>query len=136
MQKYKTKTAKLRGTSYKEIRRKAFGFYQQIKKKSKRKPYVRSAYFNKDKIFLDLFWGHLFEKKNWRDRVRRMSYFPAAIELLQKSRFHPMSEENRHRRGEILYRFAGTTADDHFFYVQVKQDKRTGQMFLISVFPE
>jgi len=52
MKTYKTKTKRLAGTSYPEIRKKAFGLYQKIKRKSKRKPYVRSAYFKKNKIFL------------------------------------------------------------------------------------
>lgn len=62
MKTYQVKTCKLSGTDLKEVREKAHGFYQKIKKKSKRKPYVRSMYFKKEKVFLDLFWPHLFEK--------------------------------------------------------------------------
>ena len=36
----------------------------------------------------------------------------------------------------MLHRFAGITADNHLFYVQIKEDKRKGQKWLISVFPE
>jgi len=135
MQVYKTKIKKFSGTEFREVHRPAFGLYTKIKKKTKRRAYVRSAYFNMDKIFLDLFWYHLFEKSNWRDRVRRMKYFACAIELIQKSRFEPKTKENPNKQGEILHRFYGTTAENELFYVQIKEDKKKGQKFLISVFP-
>jgi len=135
MQVYKTKTKKFSGTQFHEVHGPAFGLYTEIKKKTKRRAYVRSAYFNKDKIFLDLFWHHLFEKSNWRDRVRRMKYFACAIELIQKSRFDPKTKENPNKQGEILHRFYGTTAENELFYVQIKEDKKKDQKFLISVFP-
>lgn len=107
-----------------------------IKRKSKRRTYVRSAYFNKNKIFLDLFWQHLFDKEKWQDRFRRLKYFGCAIELIQESRFAPKSKENPNNPSEILHRFYGSTAEKDAFYVQIKEDKRTGQKFLISTFPE
>lgn len=69
MQIYKTKTRKLTGTEFKEVHKKAFGFYQEIKRKSKRRPYVRSTYFKKEKIFLGIFWQHLYGKKHYMDQV-------------------------------------------------------------------
>ncbi|KKT71974.1 MAG: hypothetical protein UW66_C0017G0012, partial [Candidatus Moranbacteria bacterium GW2011_GWF1_44_4] len=68
MRVYQTKAKKLSGTDFQEVNRKAHEIYTQIKKKSKRRPYVRSAYFRKEKIFLELFWKHLYGKENWRDR--------------------------------------------------------------------
>lgn len=136
MQVFRTKTARLKGSDFHEVNKQAFGFYQKIKKKSKRKPYVRSAYFKKDKIFLAYFWQHLFEKANWRDRVRRVKYFSAAIDLIQNSKFDPKSKENANKPGEILHRFSGLTKDNHLFHVQIKEDKKSGQKYLISVFPE
>lgn len=124
------------GSDLHEVRQKAFGYYEQVSKKTKRRPYVRSAYFNRDKIFLETFWAHLFQKANWKDRVRRMKYFPAAVDLLRNTRFEPTSKENPNKSGEILHRFAGVTADDHLFYVQVKEDKRKDQKWLMSTFPE
>lgn len=134
MQVYKTKTKKLAGTNFQEVHKKAFGLYSQIKKKSKRRTYVRSAYFKKEKIFLDLFWHHLFEKKNWRDRVRRMRYFGCAIELIQKSHFKPISKKNPNKGSEILHRFYGISDDNELFCIQIKEDRKK-QKFLISVFP-
>jgi len=136
MRAYKAKAKRLSGTDFHDVNEKAYGLYCQIKKKSKRRPYVRSAYFKKDKIFLELFWSHLFEKQNWRDRIRRSRYFPAAIELIQRTSFEPVSKENPNRSSEILHRFSGITADSHLFFVQIKEEKRSGQKFFMSVFPE
>ncbi len=136
MQVYRCKAKKFSGSDFHEVRERAFGLYTEIKKKTKRRPYIRSAYFNKSKIFLDLFWHHLFEKENWRDRMRRMKYFGCAVELIQKTRFEPVTKENPNKTGEILHRFYGLTSDNELFYVQIKEDKRKDQRFLISVFPE
>ncbi len=135
MKTYKTKTKRIPGTSYKEIRKGAFKIHQEIKRKSKRKPYTRSVYFKKDKIFLDLFWTHIFEKKNYWDQMRRMKFFACGIELIKKSNFEPTSKENPNKSSEILHRFAGTSADNELFFVQIKEDKRTGRKYLISIFP-
>lgn len=135
MQVYQVKTEKLHGTNFSEVCKKAFGLYQIIKRKTKRRSYVRSAYFKKEKVFLELFWQHLHEKLNHRDKIRRVRYFPCAIELLQHTKFDPESKENVDRRSEILHRFAGQTKNGDTFFVQVKEDKRSGQKWLISVFP-
>lgn len=135
MQVYKTHAYKFSGSDFHEVHQKAFSLYAEIRKKSRRRTYVRSAYFNKDKIFLDLFWQHLFAKENWRDRVRRMKYFGCAIELIQKSHFEPKSKENPNKPNEILHRFYGITAKHELFCVQIKEDKKRSQKFLISVFP-
>lgn len=136
MKTYQAKAKKIAGTAFKEVYKKAFAFYQEIKRKSKRRPYIRSAYFKKDKIFLDLFWQHLFEKQNWRDRTRRLKYFAAAIELIRNSTFEPKSKENPNKKSEILHRFAGITAEKDLFFVQIKEVKKSCQKFFISVFPE
>ncbi|MBI4262026.1 hypothetical protein HY624_00695 [Candidatus Uhrbacteria bacterium] len=135
MQVYKTRVHKFSGSDFHEVHPQAFGLYTKIKKKSKRRTYVRSAYFNRDKIFLDLFWTHLFAKANWRDRVRRMKYFGCALGLIQESRFEPRSKENPNKPSEILHRFYGLTAENELFCVQIKEDKKRSQKFLISVFP-
>lgn len=135
MKAYPVKSTPLSGTDFHEIRRQAFGLYNEIRKKSKRRPYVRSAFFNKEKIFLEIYWQHLYDQRNWHDRMRRLRYYPCAIELIQKSRFEPTSKENPNKSSEILHRFAGITKDQDLFYVQIKEDKNTSQKFLISIFP-
>jgi len=136
MQAYKTKISKLSGTDFHEVYYKAFSSYQKIKNKTKRRPYVRSVYFKKDKVFLELFWHHLHEKSNFRDKIRRMKYFPAAIEVIKNSRFDPDVIENPNNISEMLYRFTGTTKENDFFCVQIKVEKRSGKKWLMSVFPD
>lgn len=135
MQIYKTRTRKFHGSHFHVVHEQAAGLYTEIKKKSKRRTYVRSAYFAKDKIFLDLYWHHLFEKSNWRDRVRRMQYYGCAIELLQKSHFKPNSTKDPNKPNEMLHRFYGVSADNELFCVQIKENLKKKQKFLISVFP-
>ena len=131
---YQTKIKKLSGTSYSEIKKEALVLFKQIKTKTKRRPYIRSAYFNKDKIFFDYFWTHLFQK-NPKERMKRLKYFEAALEVIKKSRSHPTSEENPHKKGEMLHRFIGLTKDEELFYVQIKEDKRSGKKYFMSCFP-
>src|SRR3989344_1771471 len=99
---FQTKTKKLPGTNYVEVRKNALTLFNQLKKKTKRKPYLRSKYFKKQKIFFDFFWEHLLQK-NHKERVRRLKFFSAAIEL---------------------------------FYVQIKEDKRSGAKYFMSCFPQ
>lgn len=131
---YRTKNNKLPGTRWSEVYKKALRGYEIIKKKTKRRPYVRSAYFTKDKIFLDLYWRHLHEKQNLRDKTRRVKYFPCAVELIRHSRIDPVSKENPNKKSEILHRFFGATKDGEKFFAQVKEDKRSGQKALYSSF--
>ena len=135
MKSFQTKSKKLTGSSFAEVNKQASDIYKIIKKKTKRRLYVRSAYFKKDKIFIEMFWSHLFDKQNWRDRTRRLKYFPCAIELIKNTRFEPESKENPNKRTEILHRFAGITKDNDLFFVQIKENKKNGQKSLISVFP-
>lgn len=131
---YKTKINPLPGSSYAEIKKKSYRLYLDIKHKSKRKPYVRSVFFKKDKVFLSLFWTHLFQKNYW-DQTRRMKFFSCGIELVQKSHFEPTSKENPNKPGELLHRFSGTTVNNEIFFVQIKEIKSSGEKFLISIFP-
>lgn len=49
---YSTKIKKLPGTSYAEVRRHTDSIFKQIKKRTKRTPYIRSAYFKKTENIL------------------------------------------------------------------------------------
>lgn len=135
MKVYQTKIKKLTGTDFKEIHSKALSIYKEIKSKTRRKPYVRSAYFNKEKVFLDYFWQHIWQK-NWRDRTRRLKFYPCALDLIRNSRIEPISKQNPNKPIEILHRFGGITKDKELFFVQIKEDKKTDQKFFLSVFPE
>ena len=134
MKVYQTKSHKLAGTNYSEIYPKAFALFKHIRQKGKRRAYIRSAYFNKQKVFLDLFWPHLHDK-NWSDKVRRLKFYACALELIQNSKYEPFSIPHPGKRSEILHRFTGMSAEKDLFYVQIKEDKKTNEKFLISVFP-
>jgi len=136
MKVYKIKGSRISGTDYKEVNKKAQIIYREIKSKTKRRPYVRSEYFNKEKVFIDLFWQHLWQKENFRDKIRRIKLFPCAIELIQKSKYDPQKNSKLTKRKEVYYKFVGATKDDELFYVQIKEDLKTGNKYFISVFPE
>lgn len=132
---YRTKAKKLTGSNYSEIQRRAFTLYAQIAKRSKRRPYIRSAYFHKSKVFLGLFWHHLKDKFSNKERLRRLKFYACALELIKSSKFDPVSKENVDKRSEVLHRFTGITAEDEVFFVQIKENKMNDQKYLISVFP-
>lgn len=135
VQAYKTKARKLPGTHWHQVMKKAFGQYKEIKSRTKRRPYVRSAHFNKEKIFLGIFWQHLHEKTNLNDKTRRLKYFPCAIELMQNSRVKPTTQASKEEPNVYLHRFAGITPDGDRFFVQIKEQRKNKQKWLISMFP-
>lgn len=132
---YKTKSKKLTGSNYGEVHRKAFSIYTQIVKRSKRRTYIRSAYFKKDKIFLGLFWHHLGDKFNHQEKVRRVKFYACALELIRNSKLDPESKQNVDKKSEILHRFTGITSEKEIFFVQIKENKTNNQKYLISIFP-
>lgn len=134
---YQTRASSIKGRDFKAVHDMAFDFYEKIRKKSKRKPYIRSAYFQKEKIFLHFYWEHVFQKTNWRDRLRRVKYFIAAIELLRNSKRDPDRKHDPNNPKEILYRFAGKTSNNEMFFIQIKEfTKKKNQKYLISIFPQ
>lgn len=135
MKYFKVKAAVIKGTSYGEVLKKAKLYYELAKPKTKRKPYIRSAYFGGEKIFLDLFWTHLYEKKSRWDRIRRMKFVVCALELIQKSTFSPISKENPNNTAEILHRFGGKCNLNELFCVQIKEHKKSKKKWFMSVFP-
>lgn len=134
MKAYQSKFKKLAGTNYKEVYSSALVIYKRTKTKSKRKPHIRSIYFNKNKVFLDYFWQHL-RQKNLRDRTRRLKYYQCALDLVRNSKSEPTSKQNPNKKSEILHKFAGLTKNREVFYVQLRENKKTGQKEFMSVFP-
>ncbi|OGH66425.1 MAG: hypothetical protein A3B90_00240 [Candidatus Magasanikbacteria bacterium RIFCSPHIGHO2_02_FULL_41_13] len=132
---YKTKIQKLPGTHWHQVIEKAYFQYKEIKRKTKRRPYIRSAYFKNEKIFLELFWNHLYEKANIRDKTRRLKYFPCAIELIKNSKLKPTTQISTEESNVHLHRFAGITPEGDTFFVQIKEERKRGQKWLVSMFP-
>ena len=134
MEPYVTREILLSGTSYKDVYRKAIMIYNKIKSKSKRRPYVRSKYFNNEKVFLDYFWDHI-RSKSFKDRTRRLKYYLCCLDLIRNSKTHPNINTHSKESNEKLYRFSGTTLNNNIFFVQIKTNRKN-QKFLISVFPK
>lgn len=135
---YQTKSNKLTGTSLKEVKKGAMVLYKEIVSFTKRRPYLRSAYFRKrrkkQKIFLDYFWTHLYQKSP-KERFKRLKYFKASIDLIKNSRNKPVSKQNPNDKNEILHRFAGLTRSKELFYVQIKEDAKLDKIYFMSCFP-
>lgn len=132
---FKTKKQKIAGTSFKEINKVAKTIFNRIKTKTRRTPYLRSKYFKKEKVFLNLFWRHLY-KKNEGDRVRRLKFYDCALDLIVNSHYNPETRENFKKKDELLHRFHGILKNGEKFVVQVKENKRTRRKDLISIYPE
>jgi hypothetical protein len=122
------------GTDFEEVYPPARKLYKQIKAQTKRQPYIRAAYFNKERIFIELFWVHL-NQKNRKERNKRLKYYGCGIELLRTTRQQPTTKKNPNKPSELLHRFAGVTPNNELFYVQVKEDTKTKRKDFMSVFP-
>lgn len=124
----------LQGKQLKKILPHARALFRDFERKTKRRPHVRSTYFSNEKIFFDYFWSDL-KKKIPSERARRLKLLPCAFELLQKTRQEPLTIDDITDPHMLLHRFAGITPQGSIFYVQVKQNKRTGAKQFLSVFP-
>ena len=130
---YKTKIKKVGGTSYKEVVKKARAIFHLIEKRSKRIAYLRSGYFDKEKIFINLFWTHL-NQKSPRERIKRLKFIGCAFDLIENSRDKPSSKPNPNNKKELLHRFGGVTQKGELFYVQIKESTKTKRKDFMSVF--
>jgi hypothetical protein len=134
MKVHKVKATAFPGTDYEEVYPPARRLYNQIKAQTKRQPYVRSTYFKKEKVFIELFWVHL-NQKNRKERNQRLKYYACGIELLRTTRQQSTTKKNPNKSNELLHRFAGVTANGELFYIQVKENRRTKRKDLMSIFP-
>ena len=132
---YRSSKEKITRAKYGELLGEAKLIFRDIQRRTKRRPYVRSAYFGKQKIFFDYFWIHLFQKIP-PERVRRLQFFEAAVDSIRHSRHDPVSMQNPNRAREVLHRFSGVTRDGKRFIVQIKEDKRTKRLQFMSCFPD
>jgi len=131
---YNSRAKRNSGRTYNEVERAARREYRKLAAKSKRTPYIRSAYFNKQKIFIDLFWQHLNQKRR-HDRRRRLLFYECALELIQNSHLAPDAKPSAKISGDTVFRFYGKTPENELFCVQIKHKKRAGAYYFMSVFP-
>jgi hypothetical protein len=134
MKYYQAKSFVINGNNYRAVYKKAWQIFLEIKRKSKRRPYIRSVYFDKEKIFFDYFWEHL-KQKNKTDRLRRVSIFSCAIELIVNTRLKPETIVSPQNNKNILHKFAGISKDKQKFFVHIKENKKTGSKYFMSCFP-
>lgn len=134
MDNYRVKKHPFPGTRYSQIAPQARKLLRSIAKRTKRRPYLRSAYFRKDKIFFTYFWQHLTQIRRYQ-RVRRLKYLPCAVELIQKSHLMPEIHLKRNHPHEQYYRFNGIAPNGVEFAVQIKENLRSKRKELMSVFP-
>lgn len=132
---YQSKVGLLPGTSFREIMAAARREYHIAQKRTPRRvAHVRSAYFAKDKIFINTFWNHLGQKHP-ADQMRRLKLYRAALDLVRYSKMTPDTVFSKDDMNSIMHRFYGVTSDGHYYTVQIKQNKRTNRKDFISVFP-
>lgn len=132
MKPFPVKSQKLAGSSDKEVIKKAQRYFSNIKRKTKRRTYIRSAYFGKQKIFFTHFWTHLFQKTP-RRRRQRLAFLPCAVELIKKCRNEPTTKTNPNKKSEMLHRFYGITKEKEVFFVQIKENVNTDRKELMSI---
>lgn len=134
MKVYKSKYARIAGTSYDEVIKNARREYRNIQARTKRQPYVRSKYFGGEKIFINIFFNHLVQKRKGEQIVRAKLFLPA-VDLLRNNNIPSDTIFSKDDRNTIFHRFYGVTKDKVEFAVQVKQNKRTDRKDFMSVFP-
>ncbi len=132
---FQSSKSKLPGTNGTELYRYANAIYKKIASRTKRRPYIRSKYFKKEKVFLDYFWGHL-ETKNWNDRVRRLTYYNCAIDLIMNTTSRPEIVSNPNNRSQRFYRFRGKTREGERFAVQIMENINGTEKLFISLYPD
>ncbi|MDR1014385.1 MAG: hypothetical protein LBL86_05330 [Coriobacteriales bacterium] len=133
MQVFQSKQERIKGTSYGVLVKRARMLFDAEAKRTKRTPYIRSPYFGKEKIFLNLFWVHLGQKPQ-RERKYRLRYVACAFDLLHNSTVAPVSKLNPNNPFEKLHRFAGVSKDGNLFFVQVKEELKSKRKYFMSVF--
>lgn len=133
MKVYKSRHGLLPGSNYDEVVHYARREYIAIRKLTKRQPYVKSKYFKTSKIFVTVFWDHLAQKHR-KERVLRLRFYMAAIDLLRNTTHTPEKVVDAADRNLIFYRFYGITKDGYEFCVQVKEDIRNDRKDFMSVF--
>lgn len=128
---YKSKYSLISGSDIAEVIKNARKEYTKIQHLTRRQPYIRSVYFSKDKIFLSVFWHHLAQKHR-AEKFVRAQLFLVAVDLMRKTTIEP---ETRITNGVLLHRFMGESKEGIRYYVQVKQEKKSGRKDFMSAFP-
>jgi len=132
---YQSKRNILPGSSIDEVLPLARMLYKQACSKTRRTPYINAKYkgFNTPKIFLDLFWTHIFQKSP-KERTQRLKFYHCALDVIRNSKIEPEIQTPLDKTIR-LYRIYGVSRDGKKFCIQIKEDKKTGRKYFMSVFP-
>lgn len=135
MELYLSKYNKYPGSSEPEVVKVARDYYDAIRKRnSRRRPYIRSAYYGREKVFLTIYWDHLFQK-NRKERILRSKLYRCGIDLVRYNRHQPIIVKESNNPNVVFNRFLGRTKDGELYWVQVIIDTKTKRKDLISIFP-
>jgi len=126
---FQSSESKLYSTVYIRVYNQAQDYYESLIQNPKRKPYVKSKYFD-SKVFIDEFWVQLLSR-NLGDRRRRLVFYKCAIDLIKNSRFEPQIKT---KSGQKYYEFLGHTKDGEMFAVHIRENSRGG-LYFMSCFP-
>ncbi|MDR1300331.1 MAG: hypothetical protein LBK50_01340 [Candidatus Nomurabacteria bacterium] len=130
---FKIKTRPISGSNLKEVSKKMLREFHDIEQRTKRRPSVRCKAFENSKIFIGEYISHQNQKKR-ADRLRRLKFFPCAIDLIENTTEKPT--EKVLKSGEVLYRLYGIAGNGQKFIVQISKNQNTGNKRLMSSFPK
>ncbi|MCL2280636.1 hypothetical protein FWC31_01990 [Candidatus Saccharibacteria bacterium] len=74
-------------------------------------------------------------EKRINPRTKRLKYYACCLDLLGNSTCEPTIKPDPGDANRRFYRFYGRSADGYEFIVQVVEEIKTGNKFLISCFP-
>ena len=134
MQRYNCRSKPIIGSNLATVAPKARRLLRALEKQTKRKPYIRSVYFDGQKVFVSNVWEHI-KQKPIADQVRRLRLLPCAIELIAQTKQKPIQKLNPNKQSEILYRFFGQTKEKRLFCVHIKKSGRKQELEFMSAFP-
>jgi hypothetical protein len=75
-------------------------------------------------------------QKRQLERARRLKYYSCAIELISETRSAPETTIKNHIKHINYHRFEGVSRNGVIFFVQVKENTKTGRKDFMSVFPK
>jgi hypothetical protein len=127
---YQSTETKLYSTVYLRVLARASGYYKSLITNPRRKPNVRSKYFDHKKVFLDEFWTQILFR-NLADRRRRLAFYICAIDLIKNSKCAP---EIKYEKGKKLLEFRGIAKNGEKFAVHLRQSK--DNIYMMSCFPK
>jgi hypothetical protein len=127
---YHSVKSKLYSSVYARVHHQAMAHYESLINNPRRKPCVRSKYFDNKKVFLDEFWTQIL-RRNFADRRRRLAFYVCAIDLIKNTRCEP---EIKHESGKKFYEFYGVAKNGEKFVVHLRQSK--DNIYMVSCFPK